>query len=896
MSLVSPGVQVTIIDESQYIPSATNSVPYILLVTAQNKLSGSGVGIAAGTLKVNANKTYLITSQRDLTATYGNPFFYTTTTGTPINGYELNEYGLLAAYSSLGVSNRCYVQRADIDLGALTATLNRPVGQPPNGQYWFDISSNSQYGLYSWNIVTNSFTYVTPTIVNDTADLITGQTVPLESFGAIGDYAVVTTDLYNPLYYKTTRPTAAQIGYIAQLNYPLADSTFLSYNNRWVQVGSREWIASSPTIQGTTAPAPGSFTVGDSFTINGQAITIASGAQSLSDVVISINTLCDDTVAAAIGGKLALFYDSTATPARIEIANVTGTPLTLLGISPSTYGAPAYVASPSYQMPLWSSYQTTNAATGSIWQKTNNVNVGALTVIKKYNSTVATFIQQACPWYADDVAANYALDPSGGGQNIPVGSTYTQYDPYGNSTGAFQIFQRYAQGPTIITGVGVPGAFTNSAQFTIQATQAGSNTLTPLAVATLPATGTLSAVDFVAAFSAVAPNIVNATINSAGQIVITHIEGGTIYLGDTNGTPLETAGITTAAIGVTQYNVTSSGDYVLSNWVTAPTFTYIAQANTPSTDPVNGTLWYYSDPTQVDIMIQDGGAWVGYQNDVNDTRGYNLSQTNTTGPIISATSPTVQTDNSPLEPGDLWVDTSDLENFPTIYRWQSMNGMFQWVQIDNTDQTTSNGILFADARWAPNGDTDPITDPIPTIQSLLTSDYLDLDAPNPLLYPQGILLFNTRRSGFNVKSYQSNYFNAQNFPDSSLPTVASTWLTASGNRPNGSAYMGRQAQRAMIVQALKSGIDTSVTAREETLDFNLIACPQYPELAPNLVALNNERSNTAFTLIDTPLRLTPAEIVDWATNNNGLGLPTADGLLVGEPYSGAWYPSCTTTD
>ena len=71
MALVSPGVEVTVIDESQYIPSAVNTVPYFLIATAQNKVSGTGVGIAAGTTAANANRTYLITSQRDLTATFG---------------------------------------------------------------------------------------------------------------------------------------------------------------------------------------------------------------------------------------------------------------------------------------------------------------------------------------------------------------------------------------------------------------------------------------------------------------------------------------------------------------------------------------------------------------------------------------------------------------------------------------------------------------------------------------------------------------------------------------------------------------------------------------------------------------------------------------------------------
>ena len=124
MALTSPGVEVTVIDESNYLPAATNSVPYILIATAQNKVSGAGVGVAAGTTAANANKCYLITSQRDLAATFGTPFFYSTSAGTSINGYELNEYGLLAAYSTLGISNRAYVQRADVDLSELTATLS----------------------------------------------------------------------------------------------------------------------------------------------------------------------------------------------------------------------------------------------------------------------------------------------------------------------------------------------------------------------------------------------------------------------------------------------------------------------------------------------------------------------------------------------------------------------------------------------------------------------------------------------------------------------------------------------------------------------------------------------------------------------------------------------------
>jgi hypothetical protein len=161
-----------------------------------------------------------------------------------------------------------------------------------------------------------------------------------------------------------------------------------------------------------------------------------------------------------------------------------------------------------------------------------------------------------------------------------------------------------------------------------------------------------------------------------------------------------------------------------------------------------------------------------------------------------------------------------------------------------------------------------------------------------------MLLFNTRRSGYNVKSFQVDYFNAASFPGDTLPTVTNAWVTASGNKNDGSPYMGRQAQRSIIVAALKGGIDASTDIREEQRQFNLIACPQYPELIPNMVALNNDRNNTAFVIGDTPLRLAPdaTEFQKWATDNSGTGFSTGDGLTTSDVYLGTFYPSCQTTD
>jgi hypothetical protein len=934
MALLSPGVEVTVIDESQYIPAATNSVPYILIATAQNKISGTGAGVAAGTLAANANRVYLIDSQRDLAATFGNPFFYKTTAGTPINGYELNEYGLLAAYSALGITNRAYVQRADIDLAELTASLTRPTGNPDSGTYWLD-TANTTWGIFQWNLTTATFTNQVPTIITDSSNLIPTTLQPLSSIGSIGDYAVVAADVTNPIWYKRGGASSAS---------DYAPSSLTDLYNTWVQVGSDDWKTAWPTVQGTeTDPT---LTVGNAISINGQIITFTgTTVTALATQINSTFAVSGGVYAAVIDNKLNLYADSTAEnddsslgEGVIDIANVTGSPLTAIGIAPNAYAAPAFQASPSYTVPRWRSTDTQPEPTGSVWQKTNNINLGANLVLKKYNSTLGTFIQQSCPLYENEQTALYALDPSGGGINIPVGTTYARLNPtfLTPDVAGQEIYERYASGPTVITGkTTIPGPFVDGSSFFIRATAPGTADLSPVATVTIAGT---DASAFISAVSAAAVPYVSATINSDGAIVFTHSAGGSIVFGGTL-TPLTLAGFDTTVTGV---RPSLNNGLIFSNFAGEPTFTYTASATEPDQDPDNGRLWYYSATNQVDIMIQNNGQWRGYKNVSNDVRGYNLINTNETGPIFATTAPATEnnTAGSPLVYGDLWIDTSDLENYPVIYRWESVEGVDQWVLIDNTDQTTENGILFADARWSSNGITNPITDPLPTITSLLTSNYLDLDAPEPTLYPEGMLLFNTRRSGFNVKSFQVNYFNGNDFSvdaysnatayvvndfvlyngtlyvckantTGNLPTNTTywsplnadnggvnAWVTASGNKNDGSPYMGRQAQRALIVAALKAGIDASVEVREEQRQFNLIACPQYPELMPNMVELNNDRNNTAFVIGDTPLRLAPdsSSVVTWATNNAGRGVSSNDGLSANDTYLGVFYPSCQTTD
>ena len=1001
MALLSPGVQVSVIDQSNYTPAAASSVPFILLATAQNKISGAGTGIAPGTLAANAGKLYLMTSQRDLLSTFGVPFFYNTTAGTPINGYELNEYGLLAGYSALGVTNIAYVMRADIDLAALTATLTRPFGAPPSGTYWLD-TTNSKWGMNQWNQTTSAFTQESASVITDTTYLETDTTVPLASYGSIGDYAVVATNTSNPIYYKRGGPTTAQAPGWLQ-DGASADDLY----NTWVLIGSDYWKTSWAAVQGTLAPT--SLTVDNQFSINGQTITVAASPNNtVSHLVGQINALSGSTLpgvyAASIGGKLALYADSGATGAHVTVTggsgtgstatltfsaqatapyaigdfitvagvapggyngtfkvtastttsvsyaspqtvawssggtvdatagnsynggviyiqNITGTPLATLGITAGEYNAPKYTFGPNYSAPRWRSTDTIPAPTGSVFQQTNSVNQGMLIEVKRYNSTLGTYVLQSCPVYANDAQALYDLDPVTGGQAIPAGTTYAHTDPYSATTAGLLILERVATGATVVTGSVVSPTFTSGATFTMQTTLPGSPNYTPTQPGITVTIDGTTAADFVAAVSAAGLQNVSASVNSAGAIVFTQANGGDIDLMDGTHAPLAAAGFTTSTTGIRAvYTDGTETGILMSNWVSSPTFTYTAAASAPEIDPANGTYWYYSDATTADIMIQNNGAWMGYQNVSNDARGYDLMNTNPTGPIFSATAPTTWPDGtSSLVYGDLWIDTADLENYPVISRWENVSGQDQWVQINNTDQTTINGILFADARWAPNGTTNPITDPIPPIATgatpLIQSNYLDLDAPNPLLYPQGTLLWNTRRSGFNVKSFQSNYLTVANYPTIpswvaasaagyDYPSQTNTWLTASANLASGAPNMGRHAQRYLIVKALRAAIDTSTQLRENQAQFNLIACPQYPELAPNMVVLNSDRGDTGFNVIDTPLRLTPDEVVAWTSNlgvYSNYGQPLTDlysegNLATGDAYSAAFYPSCTTTD
>ena len=915
MALISPGVEVTVIDESFYTPAEPGTTPLIVIATAENKPNAAGTATAAGTTQANAGKVYKITSQRELVDTYGVPFFEKTASSTPIHGSERNEYGLLAAYSFLGVSNSAFIVRADVDLDQLAPQTTAPGAEPTDGAWWVDTQA-SKWGIQEWNnnAATTTggqkFASKTPIVLSsdDASKIDTGM--PKDSVGSIGDYAVVVEDSSSgndmfKVYYKR--------------NVTLLGGDY------WVEVGSNEWASSHPTISG--GAVVNTLTASNTFFINGTQVTTTS---SLGTFVTYLNGLnIAGVTAVESNSRLYLYTDgATETDGDSTLANsivIAGgglnstVALGQLGLTLGTFVGLDLQQSPHTSVPPFkASLSVPNGRpTGSVWIKTTEPNAGARLRIKRWNSATKAWIEYSSPIYASTNAALYYLDRSGGGVNIALDSLFVQsnsdeHDSTNDATpdtASFKVWKRAHVGSTVITSQAIAGSTLTSGanSFYISEFLKGELAMGPSTLVSFTAAGNANDAETIAiAINALGLTHVEAGITAANELTITHKTGGDIRFTDGTSAPIAdlfTPFNSITGLGTDSFFATASGstaDYVASNWAPLAADTYSASADAPLAEPTDGQLWYTPSFGEVDIMVHNGATWVGYRHSTA------FPATDTNGPVVSASQPAASYEVN----GQLWISTANLENFPTIYRYNGDS--LEWQLVDKTDQTTEDGILFADARY----DLDGTTTTAASLADLALSNYLDPDAPDPDLYPKGMLLWNLRRSGGNVKRYVNNYidtasdntrYDTVNSP-SGLAWVAGQgmsgyatdrWVTASPNNEDGSGSFGRKAQRALVVQKIKSVIDTSSEARdEERRNFNLISCPGYPEALSNLISLNLDRGMTAFVVGDTPLRLASdaTSLLAYGTNANG-ALDNGDaGIVSYDEYAAVYYPNGFTTD
>ena len=921
MALTSPGVQVTVIDESFYTPAEPGTTPLIVVATAQDKINSAGTGVASATTAANAGKAFKLTSQKDLLDLYGVPFFEKTASASPVHGGERNEYGLLAAYSLLGVSNAAFLVRANVDLNELSGQATAPGANPTDGQWWVDTQATA-WGIQEWNGAAASttggqkFALKTPIVLTDDDEAKVLSGVPRTSVGAIGDYAVVFQTVDGTGTYTASRENAT-MWYKSAGNGTgngIPGGGTLVAAGDWVSLGSNAWAASHPTVIGGTVTT---LTAGN-FTINGTLVTISSG-NVLSDLVTTINGLTIAGITArAVTSKLYLYSngavetDGDSSKANAVVIGAGTATLSELGITAKTYYGPALQQTPHTSVPEWKGGDLEPRPTGSVWIKTTEPGNGARWRVKQWDSATESWVSSEAPIYASSHAALYYLDRAGGGVNLPANTLFVQTNSDEHSgydtdpaTATFKMWRRSATGNTVITSSEIATGTVSAGAKTFTISESLKATLALDAAKTISFTALGTAADAVliaGRINAAGFTNIEAAVSDNNELQIYHKLGGDFRITDGTGSPVASLftpfNINTLAGTANFFTLptAATADYLASNWEPFAASDFKASADAPLNEPQDGQLWYHNEFSEVDIMYHNGTTWVGYH----DASAF--PNTSPAGPIVSATAPERvggQSDGTNLVEGDLWISTADMENYPTIYRWNGTT--LEWAQLDKTDQVTEEGVLFADARYGASGATG---DTAATIKDMLTVNFLDPDAPDPALYPKGMLLWNLRRSGGNVKRYNNSYIDTSldntRYNDESMDSYATDrWTTASPNNEDGSGSFGRKAQRGVVVAAMKSVVDTSSEIRdEERRNFNIIACPGYPELLSNLVNLNIDRGVTAFVVGDTPLRLASdaTSLTNWGTNANLVTDNGDDGIVTYDEYCAVFYPNGFTTD
>lgn len=286
----------------------------------------------------------------------------------------------------------------------------------------------------------------------------------------------------------------------------------------------------------------------------------------------------------------------------------------------------------------------------------------------------------------------------------------------------------------------------------------------------------------------------------------------------------------------------ATGGYVLT-----------AQVAQPTGAPMNGTIWFDADIDELEVFEVAMDSGVQKWKRVEDVQ-------------YSSMAPTSDSNGGSLADGDYWIDSD--ADYPTIYRHNGTD----WVLKDNTDQSTSSGVVFGDltADAVTGGNfIDPAT------QALAGS-------ADPLVHPMGTSAINMCRSGGTARQY-----------DSSLAT-AWKWRNMAPNAATGAGSFGRKAQRAVVVNAMQAST-AGTELREEGVSFRLIAAPNYAELMDEMVTLNSDRNETAFVIVDSPLRKNPTEAVAWVQGQNAAE-NGEDGLVSRNTYAATYYPSVYTTD
>jgi len=513
-------------------------------------------------------------------------------------------------------------------------------------------------------------------------------------------------------------------------------------------------------------------------------------------------------------------------------------------------------------IPVKQSDNSTDPDSSSYWLKSSTPNNGLSVDLSHYDSSLGQFVSDGTVPMNNNHASYY--NEVGGSNNVAagtvvgfvdstdsfIGSDTLPHTPQVGSQANVSLEVHNGATSTSVTG-GTAATFTYGvgSTFTINGSVASAdlNTNSPYSDvdALIIELNSLAVI--------IAENI-SVSKTSLDELTLTTTDGRDIILADF----LADFGNTGLVAGTT------------SNF--APT-TLIEQDTTQPVGAVaDGTYWY--DPSfTVDIL----------ENKLNGTN-QNIWDDYSEILTIATLAPTSTAAN------DLWLDTDASGSYPVL--WRRNAGDTDWVLVDNTDQTTALGIVFADARpvaLTPGAPQAGINN-----GGAAGDPDLDFDVVDPLLYPVGTLLFNTRYSGRNVKQWTLN----ATFSDAAGTVAVDRWVSASGNAVDGSLIAGADAQRKVVADAISSVIISNEEVRDDTIFYNLLSAPGFPELIDELLTLNFDRKEQAFVLGDSPFNLSDSttSLQAWSSNSAGAAGNGADGLVSADSNLGVYYPSGLSTN
>jgi hypothetical protein len=333
-TLVSPGIAVSVVDESAYASPGAGTIPLIIIATAQDKTDPTGTetdGVAKFTKAVNAGLVVPVTSQREITQFFGDPTFAAT------QGAETSEYGLLAAYSYLGQGSQAYIVRADVDLNEIIATDVEPTGPVAANTIWLD-TDGSTYGVHEWS----GAAWVSQTVTVEVSLTATAGEIADPSIYA--PTATVTNGDYLVAVLNDAATTGLVLGYfvgIAGTWEALDDVTATAqtktytfaehYSQPATPVAADVWVKTTQPGSGVNlvlyrADANGVF---DLVTVEGVEDGVSSGAYvaqdgssltAITSTMVNTNAVIDILANTTAGLEIKTIASSTPTAITVTVA------------------------------------------------------------------------------------------------------------------------------------------------------------------------------------------------------------------------------------------------------------------------------------------------------------------------------------------------------------------------------------------------------------------------------------------------------------------------------------------------------------------------------------------------------------------------------------------------